>query len=1602
MTSYYLIMATMLTTIWHFLRLSCAAGTPPPPPPPSPYTTACPPRYIPRIIHGLFDDLVPKQFRYDTSNDAIVVTGYSRDYSLRKDFLVDDDGTAPMYPFVMYLSGPQKTVQWAIALDLDNNSILEVSLSEDGNIIGLFTTDYVYVILDSQGTIISSHTLPGSSPAANANLKNILIRNLPEYEVYIQQTMQLLTSPPTQQILLTPVYSPTLNTRRILQGGGMATLRSAFRSSSSHTSAIPIAMTFNSDQTVIFSVIQADSQNFIISRIKPDSAQMIDPSVYFLYSQSISNTLCVAKYQVFYPWGDNIFVFAFVDRIQSSAMIILGDENPTAPDEMVFTQYYGNGLPANSRLHDIQIAGPEKIYGALYDNAAYSYLVTFDILNSKIILQKNIPAITLSGSNARFKTSGDTTPYFYLSGSSTSYHFNNSDSLLSIPYTGIHLYSTDAQETNQKILTTTSTPLLLSATGTALINMLTSYYAGEELTDMPDAGVTTVDLTNIQNVDLTTNFPAYTPPATLVVSFKICASKTVSLYPYLIGTPCSGFYMLTMKDGSTRPSWILFFDTTYNMIITSGASSGTYNLRLRKINTPTYTEDYFDIQLIGEDLTCLRFTPGYTFPEISVYLNEHAEYTLPSVENAFITPPQLQMFSSQTWVTPQSSLSGLKLMFDPTSIADVGEGQQVMFFLYDGTSSEVYSITVNVRNRAPVIDNGGSMADVEVGVGMRVSVPIPSYSDPEGQSPISLSISPALSFITIEGGNLVILCPQSYAGTTIDVSLILTDTLGASSTYAFKILVQGQLPYLLRAPPNVNMHINENLMVALPPIMNNNDQSIILHEILPQFVTFDRKENIYTLNPTKKQHLGTFTIQISLVSGGNTQEYSFKIKVKNEAPILSEALKDQMIVHGVKSTYDIPRILDSENMQISLSFEAQAASFISLQDTTFTFLSTQERDIGSTTKVKCFYTDNLLQQPLQATFYVTIFADIDSLNAALLLIQGNNSSTSNSNVPQISYKQRVTAGISIREVTRTGLIRVRVKGGNGAGGIAEKIELENMRLRVVWDSQKEKEIIKFNITDKTLNEILLHAQYPQTISKSLERDQLELTIISQIEHEQTSTLTVLKKGTSTLAFVPPQISDTEKDIADAFQQSMGIVAVAAIPGGIVLNFLLSMFIQFMWGLLNDLSFLTILTLLSVSVPGIAQLIQSTLLNFIYLDILKTDQWFIPWMFQRDSQSALAKRRMLQDSDQLDTIEDKGLNDYLDSNGFASTRLIKNLQSTFLYLLALIGLSIFAPPIVYVIKRLRKQVPKSWAEILLPDFIVGLYIRFFIQQFSPLIFSGVINIYDMRVDSESGQSLGTVLTPVILAGLTVGLIASYISILKNRDQLESRTFNQRYNNLIQGLKTKVGSWAPYWTVMILVRWVITALVLIGLRNYGGIQICLMLLISFIVQAQSLGIRPMNDSWENTMIIVNECFVSVYLYVMMALSSGIDGRHEVDTKYYNYRDMCGLALVGVVFLSIFLNFSKLIMVFADLVRIKIKRARLRGIKSRKTDYLMSSQFIINAATLTNTLANTNNNLLKTNEEGPQVIKDVIVTDLIEGEIKQVTKPQQYVRRKPLHKV
>ena len=48
--------------------------------------------------------------------------------------------------------------------------------------------------------------------------------------------------------------------------------------------------------------------------------------------------------------------------------------------------------------------------------------------------------------------------------------------------------------------------------------------------------------------------------------------------------------------------------------------------------------------------------------------------------------------------------------------------------------------------------------------------------------------------------------------------------------------------------------------------------------------------------------------------------------------------------------------------------------------------------------------------------------------------------------------------------------------------------------------------------------------------------------------------------------------------------------------------------------MRDISFLTILSMVSISVPGLASMILAAFLKFIYMDILHTDIWLIPILF----------------------------------------------------------------------------------------------------------------------------------------------------------------------------------------------------------------------------------------------------------------------------------------------------------------------------------------------------------------------------------------------------
>jgi hypothetical protein len=162
-----------------------------------------------------------------------------------------------------------------------------------------------------------------------------------------------------------------------------------------------------------------------------------------------------------------------------------------------------------------------------------------------------------------------------------------------------------------------------------------------------------------------------------------------------------------------------------------------------------------------------------------------------------------------------------------------------------------------------------------------------------------------------------------------------------------------------------------------------------------------------------------------------------------------------------------------------------------------------------------------------------------------------------------------------------------------------------------------------------------------------------------------------------------------------------------------LNYLIILVIQYFWSKLDDLSFLTILTLVSMNVPGVAQIIQFVLINFIYFDILYTERWFPEFMTYLNLE--------------ID-FEDYPLNSYFNENGFESLTFLINIGSSFFFFIiyillwtSLLLLKILTCMTTWFEKfRIKMQSYLMWNGS----------INLLMSQFTPIMMSSILNLYDL--------------------------------------------------------------------------------------------------------------------------------------------------------------------------------------------------------------------------------------------------------------------------------
>ena len=157
--------------------------------------------------------------------------------------------------------------------------------------------------------------------------------------------------------------------------------------------------------------------------------------------------------------------------------------------------------------------------------------------------------------------------------------------------------------------------------------------------------------------------------------------------------------------------------------------------------------------------------------------------------------------------------------------------------------------------------------------------------------------------------------------------------------------------------------------------------------------------------------------------------------------------------------------------------------------------------------------------------------------------------------------------------------------------------------------------------------------------------------------------------------------------------------------------------------------------------------------------------------------------------------------------------------------------------------------------------------------------------------------------MLLLGLfTVFQVFIVIKRASQSGSLDSKEFQDRYGTLIHELDIS-RPFAVYYHPFILMRWLLTVLTLIILRDFYSLQLILLYIFSLCTQYLLIHLKPIKEMNENYFGVFNEFMVQLYIYLMIALTQCNGSNKEV-------RSELGLGLVAVIILSVAVNIGKFI--------------------------------------------------------------------------------------------
>lgn len=114
------------------------------------------------------------------------------------------------------------------------------------------------------------------------------------------------------------------------------------------------------------------------------------------------------------------------------------------------------------------------------------------------------------------------------------------------------------------------------------------------------------------------------------------------------------------------------------------------------------------------------------------------------------------------------------------------------------------------------------------------------------------------------------------------------------------------------------------------------------------------------------------------------------------------------------------------------------------------------------------------------------------------------------------------------------------------------------------------------------------------------------------------------------------------------------------------------------------------------------------------------------------------------------------------------------------------------------------------------------------------------------------------------------------------------------------ETQISKVTFFWKPLYIVRWIMSLLTLIVLREKSSIQILCLFIFSVIYQGLIIFSKPYNSKSENYTSLFNEFSVSAYLYVLLLLTDYLDSSNIAA------RELLSWVLTSILMLAIFVNF------------------------------------------------------------------------------------------------